>query len=420
MLPTRAGPAAANGGGEDGAPTIGGSIIREPRAPLRADGLPERDRRWSRLRAAGRSLIEYRNFTLHGLFLSLAVVALVTTISGSAFGLTPSTSLLSSKPVAETNAGYLHPPVLLLNAPAANKQAVSVHSATGPVETAIGDEPAVAPAQEQPVDTPDATAAPQVGYFTYTVQPGDTLDSIANAYGIDPAYMSFNNPEISDPDSLIIGGTLLIPATNGLVYHVTLGDTLNGIADAYGIDTNSIVSYAPNGLRSPDDVVEGAILVLPNAALPAPVPESAYVADPGLSSDDERLPAAASVYSTGYAWPIGGNISQYFGEPELGSYHKGIDIEGGFGAPIAAAAAGTVVLTAWDDYGLGYHVIIDHGNGMQTIYAHLSDIWVGQGQYVGQGEAVGALGSTGYSTGPHLHFQMNLYGTPVNPFGYLP
>jgi murein DD-endopeptidase MepM/ murein hydrolase activator NlpD len=78
------------------------------------------------------------------------------------------------------------------------------------------------------------------------------------------------------------------------------------------------------------------------------------------------------------------------------------------------------VLTAWDDYGYGYHVIIQHDDGSQTQYAHLSDIWVGQGQYVSQGEAVGGVGSTGYSTGTHLMFNMYIGGAPVNPLDYLP
>ena len=93
---------------------------------------------------------------------------------------------------------------------------------------------------------------------------------------------------------------------------------------------------------------------------------------------------------------------------------------GSGGAPLAAAAGGTVVLAAWDSWGLGYHVIVDHGNGFRTTYAHLSDIWVVQGQWVNQGEAVGALGSTGYSTGAHLHFELWAGGVPVNPLAYLP
>ena len=342
------------------------------------------------------------------------MLALVTAVAGHAVGISPSSALISSQPVAETGAGYLKPPVLLSSAPS-----VLTRQSAGRASTAT-DAPVEGPAPQDAPSTSDEATAPQQGYFTYTIQPGDTVDSVAVAFGIDPGYITWNNPEISDPDSLIIGGTLLIPATNGLVYHVTLGDTLNGIADAYGVDVNSIVSYGPNALTSPDNVVEGMVLVVPGAAIPAPAPPAidepmVASADDGGVSSDPGLTA-----SSGLIWPWYGGISQYFGEPELGSYHKGLDIEGGIGGTIIAAASGTVVLTAWDDYGLGYHVIIDHGNGMQTIYGHLSDIWVSQGQYVNQGDAIGALGNTGYSTGPHLHFQINMFGTPVDPLGYLP
>jgi murein DD-endopeptidase MepM/ murein hydrolase activator NlpD len=361
------------------------------------------------LRAAGQSLTEYRRQVLHGVLLSLAVLAIVTAVAGGA--VTSSASLLASKPVAETSAGYLRPPVLLSGAANFAKD-VTVH------DTATGSQVAVAAAQQtpEPQATPDPTAVPEPAYFTYSIQAGDTVDSIAAAYGIDPGYIIWNNPEISDPDSLIVGATMVIPSTDGLVYNVTLGDTIGGIASTYGVDVSSIVGYAPNGLTSADNIVEGKVLLVPGAAIPAPAPEPDVAIPAAVPEEDTSAPAASS----GFIWPWYGGISQYFGEPELGSYHKGLDIEGYTGGTIVAAAAGRVVLVAWDDYGLGYHVIIDHGDGFQTIYAHLSDIWVSQGQYVDQGEAVGALGSTGYSTGPHLHFQINYYGTPVDPLGYLP
>ena len=127
---------------------------------------------------------------------------------------------------------------------------------------------------------------------------------------------------------------------------------------------------------------------------------------------------SAPVPSYGFIWPINGNITTYFGE----GGHKGIDIDGfgRYGAAIGAAATGQVVLASWSDWGLGYHVVLDHGDGTRTVYAHLSEIWVTQGQYVGQGEAVGALGSTGYSTGPHLHFEVHSGGAAVDPLAYLP
>jgi murein DD-endopeptidase MepM/ murein hydrolase activator NlpD len=149
------------------------------------------------------------------------------------------------------------------------------------------------------------------------------------------------------------------------------------------------------------------------------VAEDPYVEPAGGAPISAAAPVAqAPAPSYGYIWPAYGNITTYFME----NGHKGIDIDGfgQYGAPIASVASGQVVLASWSDWGLGYHVIVDHGDGMRTVYAHLSEIWVSQGQYVGQGEAVGALGSTGYSTGPHLHFEMHYYGSVVDPLAYLP
>ena len=221
---------------------------------------------------------------------------------------------------------------------------------------------------------------------------------------------------------LLVGATIVVPSTNGLVYNVTLGDNLNAIADAYGISVDDIIGFGPNGITSPDTVVEGMVLVLPGAVGYTPEPEPAYNEPQPAAVEPEPEPVYTEpdpVYtpSIGYIWPYYASLSTYFG----GS-HRGIDIDGfgNYGTPILAAASGQVVLAAYDDYGYGYHVIIQHDDGSQTLYAHMSDIWVGQGQYVSQGEAVGALGSTGYSTGPHLHFEIHMGGYAVDPLAYLP
>lgn len=375
------------------------------------------------MRAARHSLIEYRHYALHGFLLSLAVLAIVTTIAGRAVNLTASASSSLAKPVAETSAGYLRAPVILSTVPsvlARHEAEVGATSAPSVAAAAAAAAPTQAP---EPQATPQATAAPQPAYFTYTIQPGDTVSSIAAQFGIAASYIIWNNPLVStDPNLLIVGGTLVVPSTNGLVYHVTLGDSLNGIAGTYGIDVNSIVNFAPNGVTSPDTVAEGMVLVLPGAKLAAPAtPAPAAIPAPAVpvpaAAEPAPAPAQAPAPSSGYIWPIRGNITTYFS----GS-HPGIDIDGygNYGAPILAAASGTVVLTAWDDYGYGYHVIVQNDDGTTMQYAHLSDIYVTQGQYVGQGASVGALGSTGYSTGPHLMFNMYVNGVAVDPLAYLP
>jgi murein DD-endopeptidase MepM/ murein hydrolase activator NlpD len=324
--------------------------------------------------------------------------------------------------VAEARAGYLKPATLLSTVPSL----IARHEAEVAATTA-------SPAPQEQPTVAAAVAVPEQlpAYFTYTIQPGDTMGSIAGRYGISEQYLLWNNPEVSaDPDLLYVGGTLIVPGVDGIVYHVTLGDTLNDIAGYYGVTVNDIVGYTPNNLASPDSLIDGAVLVIPGAVPPAtaaPVivddtlePVSGPV--PAGQPVDTPAPAPEIIVSTGFIWPFYGSISTYFGEATGSGYHKGIDIDGygSYGAPIAAAASGTVVLASWDDWGYGYHVIVDHGNGFRTAYGHLSEIWVQQGQWVNQGDAVGALGSTGYSTGPHLHFEVWSGGIPVDPLGYLP
>ena len=370
------------------------------------------------MRAAGHSLTEYRHYALHGFLLSIALVAILTTVGGKVSDLAVTATGSSNSPVAETSAGYLRPPVLLSTVPSVLARQQAELAALTPTASAATNAPA-------PQDTPGAAPQAQVAYFTYTVQPGDTVSSIAASFGIQEDYVIWNNPGIaSNPDVLLVGATVLVPSTNGIVYNVTMGDTLNDIAGYYSIDAGSVMSYGPNGLGS-DMVIEGMTLLLPGAVPPVPI--AAAVAAIEDTSDPEPAavepepeyvpPPAAPVSSVGFIWPFYGvGISTYFGWG-----HNGIDIDGFglYGSGVVAAASGTVVLTAWDSWGYGYHVIIQHDDGSRTLYAHLSDIWVSQGQWVNQGEALGAVGSTGYSTGTHLHFEIHIGGA-VDPLGYLP
>ncbi len=363
---------------------------------------------------AGRSLTEYRRYTLHGVFLVLVLAAFALAIGGSATDAArPVLSKASREPVFQSSAGYLRPAVVLATLPGAQVRhrvlAVSI------------PEPTADP-NPQAEATPAATPEPKPAYVRYTIQPGDTISSIAASFGIDPNYILWNNPEVSaDPDLLVVGENLLVPSFNALAYNVRQGDTLTDIASYYGIGVQSIVET--NSLSSPDSLPEGAVLVLPGAVPPRP-PIPAAVAAVGTTAPfpepDQSAPAPAA--SIGYIWPWYGNITSTFDEWRGGGIHGAIDIDGfgSYGASVVAAASGQVVLTTWDDWGLGYYVVIQHDDGSQTLYAHLSDIYVVQGQYVGQGEAIGALGCTGYCTGTHLHFEIMIGGVPVDPLAYLP
>ncbi len=128
-------------------------------------------------------------------------------------------------------------------------------------------------------------------------------------------------------------------------------------------------------------------------------------------------PSTGPASSAGFIWPVNGTLTSGFG-PRWGRMHEGIDIAGGSGTPIAAVAAGTVILAGWQG-GYGQIVVLDHGGGISTAYAHLSSIGVSVGQSVSQGTSVGGMGTTGNSTGVHLHFEVRVNGGAVNPLGYL-
>ena len=157
---------------------------------------------------------------------------------------------------------------------------------------------------------------------------------------------------------------------------------------------------------------ETADLQAQSAALASQI-VAAQGGTPAPSGSVAPGPASAS----GLAWPVSGTLTSTFG-PRWGRMHEGIDVAGGAGTPIGAAAAGTVILTG-PNGGYGNLVVVDHGNGVSTAYAHLSSISVSVGQSVGQGTVVGGMGTTGNSTGVHLHFEVRVNGSPVDPLGYL-
>jgi murein DD-endopeptidase MepM/ murein hydrolase activator NlpD len=143
---------------------------------------------------------------------------------------------------------------------------------------------------------------------------------------------------------------------------------------------------------------------------------SATIAEQLQNSDSSGGGGGGALSASGFIWPVSGPITSGFGW-RWGRIHEGIDIGAACGTPIRAAASGTVVYAGWMD-GYGNIIVIDHGGGMATAYAHQSALYVGGGS-VSQGQTIGAVGSTGHSTGCHLHFEVRVNGTPVDPLGYL-
>jgi murein DD-endopeptidase MepM/ murein hydrolase activator NlpD len=321
--------------------------------------------------------------------------------------------------------GYLRATVLL-----------TTDTGLGPIDVlAASASPQIPPVEEpvQAIETPEPVVAaalePEEAYFTYVVQQGDTAASIAARHGVQLDSLLWNNPELrTDPDLLLIGQEMTIPTRDGILYTVKLGDTLLDIADIYQADVDGIVGLSSNEIGDVDHVLEGSVLLLPGAVPPPPppvvVPQPFYAAaapeDASPAEDFSPPPPAAPGGVSGYIWPLVGTLNDYFGAARGGgAYHHGIDLGAPSGTPIAAVASGQVVLAS-AGYGYGNYVIVRHDDGSETLYAHLSQIYVVQGEWVVQGAAVGTVGSTGWTTGPHLHFEVRVGGAAVDPLYYLP
>lgn len=246
----------------------------------------------------------------------------------------------------------------------------------------------------------------------YTVKAGDTVLGIAAAFGLQPETIMWANSAIeSNPDRLAIGDQLNILPFDGVLHVVKPGDTLAGLAARYKSDMGKITAFPLNDLPDSSAALKiGSQIVIPDGSKPFVTPQIAT----GVRRAD--APADAARGSGSFSWPASGNITQQFW-----GGHRAIDIGSWVGAPVKSADSGYVVLAGggWNG-GYGNHVIVDHGNGFTTLYAHLNSIFVRPGESISRGQQIGTVGNTGNSTGPHLHFEIRYQGTPRNPFNWLP
>lgn len=247
--------------------------------------------------------------------------------------------------------------------------------------------------------------------FEYTVQEGDTLSSIGEKFRISTDAIKYVN-NLTDSSILSIGQTIVIPPVSGLIHTIEEGDTLASIAEKYDVATQAIADF--NYILDTSKLSVGTELVIPGAKVPQPVIPAAPA--PGITPTPPSVPPAAPSQNF-CVWPTTTRIiTQYFTW-----YHNGLDISKpsnmGY-PPIYSCTGGTVVRAGWDPFGLGLHVRIDHGNGYETVYGHMSSVYVSYGQQVSRGTAIGLMGSTGRSTGPHVHFMVKYNGVPQNPLNY--
>ena len=283
--------------------------------------------------------------------------------------------------------------------------------AQGGGDIAIVDDSALMP-DEGPSGTIADVEKPKSSQISiYVVRDGDTLQGIAKLFGVSVNTIRWAN-DMEKGSTLKKGQMLTILPVSGLTYTVKRGDTLASIAKATGGDADEIALF--NDITG--QLASGISIVIPDGELSTPAPVAVTVRTRPSSVNNEPAhnvgPVGTSEENAYYGAPLG----RYVRTQGVHGYNA-VDLGAPIGTPIMASASGDVILArsgSWNG-GYGNYIVISHSNGSQTLYAHQSRLAVGVGEHVVKGQVIGYVGSTGRSTGPHLHFEIR--GGPRNPFG---
>lgn len=269
--------------------------------------------------------------------------------------------------------------------------------------------------------------------LNYSVRDGDTLFGIAYAFGLNPETVLWSNYGVlkDNPDLLSIGQDLVIPPGNGLIAEVEPGDTIEALARRFKVEPRVILEEQVNGLDDINQLLQtGRKLFVPDGQretviwqVPKPVEVRRTVSGVRVyrvgSCGEVAIPQLGS---GAFVWP---SNRHYLSGYNFSAWHPGLDFAGRLGEPIYAADAGTVIYAGYSlnkagqPVGYGQYVVLDHGNGYQTLYAHASQLYVRCGDQVRRGAVIAAVGSIGRSTGPHLHFELRAGGSALNPWNLL-
>jgi murein DD-endopeptidase MepM/ murein hydrolase activator NlpD len=239
----------------------------------------------------------------------------------------------------------------------------------------------------------------------YTVAKGDTLAEIADKYAVRADDLAFANNIEVEGTNLNVGQTMFIPPGRGALYFVKDGDSVTSVAQKFKVEPSVIMAY--NRLYfEPEHFATDQLIFVPGGEVPAMKRVEASRSIP--------IPAAGQLPArTGrLGWPVNGVITQLFWWG-----HTGVDVAAPYGTAIGASDDGVVVATGWVAVG-GLRVCVEHSGGLQTCYYHTSSVYVSPGQTVTKGQAIAAIGMTGVTTGPHVHWELKINGVAVNPLAY--
>lgn len=309
----------------------------------------------------------------------------------------------------------------------------SVSGATAMDGTVLSPAPSMNPSTVQEsaflaVTPPDSSYLDQLAsqrsqITQYTVQEGDRLSFIASDFGVSIETLIWAN-NLKSADAIAPGQVLRVPPITGVIHRAVAGESIAGIAKKYGADEARIIAY--NRLPKDGSIQSGIEMIIPDGRMPAP----AVVTVPRNSRISADTTPRAPLYGTASLKQMLNAAKLFTHLPDLGSYfampttgfdwglihgRNGVDIANSCGTVVKGAASGTVTVadvTGWNG-GFGKYIKISHPNGTETLYAHLSKILVTAGENVAQGEKIALMGTTGQSTGCHLHFEVHGARNPL-------
>lgn len=373
-----------------------------------------------------------------GLALVLLAAAL-TIIAGLIVGLPLLRGATAETPPPPVQAATVPPTSTPFTVPAQGGPLPAIEPTLGPEQIAalLSRPPADLNVSYEPVERRDSPFTivperPRAEVITYTIQEGDTITAIAERYGLEKDTIAWSNDR-NVVFALRPGNQLYILPVDGVYHRALVDETIQSIADKYNVDPYDIINSEYNDLfgATPETIVRsGTYVVVPGGTSTYndwtynPVVERSGGGGGGSSEAGYISFAPGQPGSCGRQPNPGG--TGYFARP-LSSYawvrgftafHTGVDLSASPGAPVYAASPGRVIYRGWNDWGYGYLVVLAHGP-FTTFYGHLSRIDVGCGQMVPAGGVIGGVGSTGNSSGPHLHFEIRYNDIPTDPLLYV-